>query len=200
MDNITWRIARLGLVMVLMVVSLGLVYYEAWWLSQNKQSSVVTAAEGNQVDLAAFGAEGQVLSETVSIESADARVEIVKRYLEKYKSPLIPYAQMIVDLSDTYGFDYYWIVAIGQQESNLCKKIPEGSHNCWGYGINSAGTLKFENYEIALTSYAEYLKREYFDKGYDTPEKIMKKYCPHSNGSWAFGVNKFINQMENGLI
>ncbi|MCX6726446.1 MAG: hypothetical protein NTY75_01370 [Candidatus Shapirobacteria bacterium] len=128
----------------------------------------------------------------------DARPILIKKYLEKYKSPLAPYSDMIFQLSQTYGFDYYWIVAIAQQESNLCKKIPDNSHNCWGYGINSAGTLKFDNYELALKSYAEYLKTNYFDKGLNTPELIMKKYCPHSNGSWAYGVNQFIQEIESG--
>jgi hypothetical protein len=128
----------------------------------------------------------------------DARPLLIKRYLEKYKSTLVPYADLIFKLSETYGFPYYWIVAIGQQESNLCKKIPENSFNCWGYGINSAGTLRFDNYELALKSYAEYLKRAYFDKGLNTPELIMKKYCPHSNGSWAFGVQHFIDEIESG--
>jgi hypothetical protein len=128
----------------------------------------------------------------------DARPLLIKKYLAKYQSPLLPYSDLIFKLSQTYGFDYYWIVAIAQQESNLCKNIPDGSHNCWGYGINSAGTLKFDNYELALNSYAAYLKTEYFDKGLNTPELMMKKYCPHSNGSWAYGVNQFINEIESG--
>lgn len=128
----------------------------------------------------------------------DARPVIIRKYLEKYKSPLAPYSDLIYQLSKGYGYEYYWIVAIAQQESNLCKKIPEGSNNCWGYGIHKKGTLRFENYELALKSYAEYLKREYFDKGLNTPELIMSKYCPSSNGSWAKGVQQFIDEMENG--
>ena len=132
------------------------------------------------------------------ISADDARPVIIKKYLEKYKSPLLPYSDLIFEVSQTYGLDYYWIVAIAQQESNLCKKAPEDSHNCWGYGIHKRGTLKFDNYELAIKSYAEYLKREYFDKGLNTPELIMKKYCPNSNGSWAFGVKHFIEEMESG--
>jgi len=123
---------------------------------------------------------------------------IIRRYLERYKSPLADYADLIFELSETYGFEYYWIPAIAQQESNLCKKIPEGSHNCWGYGIHSKGTLGFDSYPIALKSFAEYLTREYFDKGLNTAELMMTKYCPHSNGSWAFGINQFIDEMETG--
>lgn len=155
------------------------------------------------------GGQGVVLGEkNVELEpvveneviGADARPMIIRKYLEKYNSPLVPYSDLIFEVSESYGFEYYWIVAIAQQESNLCKKIPVNSHNCWGYGINSAGTLRFPDYETAIKTYAEYLKREYFDKGYNTAELIMKKYCPHSNGSWAFGVNQFIDELEMGKI
>ena len=142
--------------------------------------------------------EEENLSVVENISSDDARPLIIKKYLEKYKSPLVPYSDLIFKLSNDYGFEYYWIVAIAQQESNLCKKIPEGSHNCWGYGIHKRGTLSFDSYELSLKSYAEYLKREYFDKGLNTPELIMSKYCPSSNGSWAKGVWQFINEMEHG--
>ena len=135
---------------------------------------------------------------TYTVKSEDAIPEIIKSYLKKYNSPLLVYADYLVETSRAKGIDPRLMVAIAQQESNLCKKIPENSFNCWGYGIHSKGTLRFENYELAIKSYAEYLKREYFDKGLNTPELIMKKYCPSSNGSWAFGVNKFLNDIERG--
>lgn len=156
----------------------------------NYQSLRVAAQSNRQEDLIEIRSE---------ITKSDARPVIIEKYLAKYKSPLLPYARQIFEISETYGFEYYWIVAIAQQESNLCKKIPQDSHNCWGYGIHKNGTLKFENYDLALKSYAEYLKREYFDKGLNTPELIMKKYCPHSDGSWARGVQQFINEMERGV-
>jgi len=203
MENLFYKISRLFLVGSLMTVLVCAVMVETMWL-QNSQRK---ALGGNySISLAENSAEireGAVLandgvSQVVETKSEDARPLIIKRYLEKYKSPLAPYSDMIFQLSQDYGFEYYWIVAIAQQESNLCKKIPEDSHNCWGYGIHANGTLKFESYELALKSYAEYLKRAYFDKGLNTTELIMKKYCPHSNGSWAYGVNQFIAEMESG--
>jgi hypothetical protein len=156
------------------------------------QESVVLAAQNDAVS--SFG-NNKIIDNVVM---DDARPLLLKKYLEKYKSPLAPYSDLIIRLSKTYGYEYYWIVAIAQQESNLCKKIPENSYNCWGYGIHKSGTLRFDNYELAIQSYAEYLKREYFDKGLNTPELIMKKYCPSSNGSWAYGVNQFIREIETG--
>lgn len=133
-----------------------------------------------------------------TIGGEDGRLILIENYLRKFKSPLLPYSRLILSLSDEYGVDYRLVVAIGQQESNLCKKIPENSYNCWGYGIHSKGTLRFESYEEALRSYVKYLREKYFDKGYDTVEKIMSKYCPHSNGSWAYGVNQFMAEIESG--
>ncbi len=146
----------------------------------------------------AVGIDESGVEQEFEVVGGDARVELVRRYLEFYHSPLEPYSQMIVDLSDSYGFEYFWIPAIGQQESNLCKKIPSDSYNCWGYGIHSKGTLRFASYEEALASFAEYLDREYFKKGYSTAEEMMRKYCPSSNGSWAYGVNQFIGELKTG--
>lgn len=154
--------------------------------------------EPKKVTISAENSEVEAVEMQSEVLGGDARPILVEKYLEKYKSPLLPYADKIVELSELYGFDYYWIVAIAQQESNLCKKIPEDSHNCWGYGIHSQGTLKFENYNLALESFAAYLKKQYFDKGLNTPELIMGKYCPHSDGSWARGVQQFIDELESG--
>jgi hypothetical protein len=176
---------------------------EVWIINrstQNKELSQMVVLEKQAVAIKSDSESSDVGTVSAVETTGDARPLLIKKYLEKYKSPLAPYSNMIFELSETYGFDYYWIVAIAQQESNLCKKIPENSHNCWGYGINSAGTLRFESYELALKSYAEYLKRAYFDKGLNTPELIMKKYCPHSNGSWAYGVSHFIQEIETGTF
>lgn len=126
----------------------------------------------------------------------DARVEIIRQYLERWESPLEPYADFIVSVSDQYGLDFRLLTAIAQQESNLCKKSPPQSYNCWGWGIHSNGTLTFASYTEAVEAVASGLRGEYLDKGYDTVEEIMTKYTPLSSGSWAFGVQKFMEDME----
>ncbi len=196
---------QLFFVMVIAVSLTTILYAEVLWWNKNKPKKSEVVLTGFKTDLGKLVSVDQVVTKENAnykidnlITGDDARPLIIEKYLTKYKSPLVPYSKLIFELSQTYGFDYYWIVAIAQQESNLCKKIPENSFNCWGYGIHKKGTLRFENYEIALKSYAEYLKRQYFDKGLNTPELIMKKYCPYSDGSWARGVQQFIDQMESG--
>jgi len=58
-----------------------------------------------------------------SIVSKDARIEIVKQFFAKYKSPLEPFAEDIVENADKYSLDYRLLPAIAMQESNLCQKI-----------------------------------------------------------------------------
>jgi len=190
---------RLLLLPAFLVLTLAVGFSEMAFLSKTGGSGNVLGMNNGKVVIEAAAEDN---SKNISMEAtatgADARPVLIKKYLEKYKSPLAPYSDLIFQISEDYGFEYYWIPAIAQQESNLCKKAPEGSHNCWGYGIHKKGTLKFDNYELAIKSYAEYLKREYFDKGLNTPELIMTKYCPSSNGSWANGVNQFIEELKSG--
>lgn len=201
--NFFLKMVRVVFAGVLVVVLGGVALWEVAMLRSYSDRDRVEAKSGSGENQKVMLSDQAVMIREPVVTSgmvvtADARPEKIRRYLAKYKSPLLPYADLIFEVSQTYGFDYYWIVAIGQQESNLCKKIPSDSFNCWGYGIHSKGTLRFENYELAIKSFAEYLKRTYFDKGLNTPELIMRKYCPHSDGSWSRGVSQFIEELEEG--
>lgn len=134
---------------------------------------------------------------SATVESGDARPQIIKNYMDSYGAPLAKYALNLVQMADKYGLDYRLLAAIAQQESNLCKVIPPGSHNCWGWGIHSESNLGFETYEEAIETVSAGLKENYIDKGYETIEEIMSKYTPHSpNGAWAKGVSSFMAEME----
>jgi len=128
--------------------------------------------------------------------TGDARPIHVRKYLEKYHSPLLPYTDLIMELSEKYKVDFRLPLAIAQCESNVCKKMPEDSYNCWGF---ENGATKFESYEHALERVFKTLKEGYLDQGLTTPEEIMSKYAPPSvekGGPWAKCVEKFIREME----
>ncbi len=139
-----------------------------------------------------------------SIKTADARPEIIRQYLHKYGSPLEPHSDLIVTLSDQYNFDYRWLVAIAQQESNLCKRIPENSFNCWGWGIypepSNPEVLKvtrFDTYEDALRRIAPQFTKIFLKGNHNKdPNEVMKTYTPPSDGSWADGVSQFFGHLE----
>ena len=140
---------------------------------------------------------GEVLG---TFSSADARPVIVQKYLQKHKSPLLPYSGELLAAAEKYNVDYRLIVAIAQCESNLCKRSPPGSYNCWGF---ENGDTRFLSWEQALNQVAKTLREGYLDKGLTTPEEIMPKYAPPSvekGGPWAKCVNQFINELELGNV
>ncbi len=131
------------------------------------------------------------------ITVADARVEIVRQYLASYNSPLLPYAEKLVQEADKNELDFRLLAAIAQKESNLCKIIPYGSYNCWGWGITSVSSLAFKSFDAGIETVSHGLKENYVDEGLMTPEEIMTKYNPGSpNGEWAKGVRQFMSEME----
>jgi len=127
----------------------------------------------------------------------DARAMVLQKFLKLNNSPLLPYANMLVQTADHYGLDWKLIPAIAQKESGLCRVIPEGSHNCWGWGIHSKGTLMFDNYPEAIDTVAKGLKEKYIDMGYTTPEKIMTKYAHPDSTTWADGVSMYMEQIKS---
>lgn len=130
------------------------------------------------------------------IVQEDARVELVRQFFAKYNSPLEPFAQNVVAEADKHGLDFRLIPAIAMQESNLCSKIPINSYNCWGFGIYGGKITRFSGYAEAIETVTRTLAKQYKAKGLETPEQIMKKYTPSSNGSWARGVSHFVNVLQ----
>jgi hypothetical protein len=164
--------------------------------SENSQNVVMAAAqEANQE----IQAEGDVKGVQTILETEDGRAELVANFLQRHDAPLKPYdeyGKKIVEIADRYGIDFRLLPAIAMQESNLCKKIPEGSFNCLGFGIHERGTLGFESYEANFERAARELKKNYIDIGLTTPAEIMTKYTPSSNGSWAESVNQWMAEMR----
>ncbi len=136
---------------------------------------------------------------SLQAESVDARESALKEFFKRYSSPLEDHAKEVVLAADKYGIDYRLLPAIAMQESGLCKKIPKDSYNCWGFGIYGKKVTRFENYPQAINTVSKTLATEYIAKGYDNPEKIMQKYTPSSNGSWAESVVFFMEKIEASL-
>lgn len=191
-----WLLAALPVIPLAVFAALGAGVWRVRTVQLDPQYSneqVIVAAEGGELPpRTTTGASSDV-------QGADARATIVASFLERHNSPLEPYdyyGKALVEVADRYGIDYRLLPAIMMQESNLCKSIPEGTHNCLGFGIHSRGTLGFENYEAGFDRAARELKKNYIDIGLTTPEDIMRKYTPSSNGSWAYSVNQWIVEME----
>lgn len=203
-DNTFWKHLSLAILFfTLTPVALGLSIFTLFnlYVEKGEENSEVLAVAVDETIPSGVSVFAAIPSNSVSIstdiEVADARPELIRQYLAKYNSPLQPLATKIVEVADKYKIDFRLITAIAQQESNLCKRIPPGGYNCWGWGIHSRGTLGFQSFEEGIETVSRGLKENYIDKGLTDPEEIMTKYTPHSpEGAWAKGVNSFMGDMQ----
>ncbi|PIS15155.1 hypothetical protein COT63_01475 [Candidatus Shapirobacteria bacterium CG09_land_8_20_14_0_10_38_17] len=193
LNSFFFKFVLLGLFLILTPISLFLAIFTFSFFSPGDLSLDKKTLPSLQL-YTALPAEGGDFS--FDVIGTEARPIIIGQYLAKYNSPLEPYADFIFQTSQKYNLDYRLLVAIAQQESNLGKKIPQNSYNAWGWGVHSQGTLGFSNWEEAIETVSRGLREDYLNQGLVTPEQIMSKYTPLSDGSWAFGVRQFMGEME----
>jgi hypothetical protein len=122
----------------------------------------------------------------------DIRVEILKRFLESYNSPLAEFAQEFVSASDKYGLDWRLVPAITGVESTFGKRIPGGSFNAYGW---ANGDYRFKSWEDSIEIVCQTLRNKYIDKGAPSINKIARRYAPPSS-TWAWKVKYFMYKIE----
>ncbi len=139
------------------------------------------------------------VNENFSIESSpdeDIRIKVLERFLADYNSPLTHYSEELVKQADLWGLDYALLPSIALQESGGCKKIPENSYNCWGYGIYGKNVIMFSSYEQAIAQVAKTIKEAYIKRGYTNPTLLEAKWTSSDSGQWSYGVNFFIGKIK----
>ena len=155
--------------MIITPLNLGISLFGLAKLNDSQQAlalakTPVSITPPSQLYAALPQATGQVLG---VVTTSDARPVIIEKYLAKHHSPLLPYAEDLLAASERYNVDYRLIMAIAQCESNLCKRSPAGSFNCWGF---ENGDTRFLSWEQALNQVAKTLREGYLDQGLETPE------------------------------
>lgn len=176
--------------------------------NKEEQTTVLIANANSQEDNTILGA-------TTIVETDDARALLIANFLKRYNTgtrninhPLVPedyFGKFFVSIADKYNLDFRLLPAIAMQESNLCNHtpkpkneagIPVESYNCLGFGVYGTKVTMFPSFEANFEQAAKTLKKNYIDIGLDTPYKIMKKYTPPSDGSWAESVNQWMAEMR----
>ena len=107
--------------------------------------------------------------------------------------------------SDKYNIDYFLLKAISIHETGHFKSKAWLEYNNAGGIMGNNGLLRYETKEAGVMAMARLLKTQYIDKGYDTIEKIQKKYAPlnvkndpnNLNRHWVSGVTNIYNELKN---
>lgn len=119
---------------------------------------------------------------TNGVITADERVERLSQFLHYHNSPLQPYAQDFVTAADKYELpDWSLLPAITGVESTFGKAIPHDSYNAYGW---ANGAYSFSSWSDSIDHVAKALKEKYYDRGFNTVEKIGKIYAPPSQ-TWS---------------
>lgn len=142
------------------------------------------------------GSQESPTFESAAIVAEDARSILIDTFLAKYHSPMGEIGSAVVTTADRYGLPFWLVPAIAQCESNLGKHIPEGSNNAWGWGVYGDKITQFTSWQQGVEKVSAGLSQNYLNKGFSSPEEIMKKYTPSSNGSWATCINEFLNELK----
>lgn len=171
-----------------------LYFYSYLTFYRSNPHSLVLSASDNKVAYAALPITQEITSAKIIQE--DARVELVRQFFQRFGSPLLPFAQNVVEAADNYGMDFRYIPAIAMQESTLCRGEIPGTFNCWGFGIYGKKVTSFDNYAQAIDVVTRTLAKAYKAKGLETPAEIMSKYNPSNHNNWAQAVTGFMTELQ----
>lgn len=101
-----------------------------------------------------------------------------------------------------YDIDWKMAVAISRWETgNYTSNLYHNKNNVGGLYCN--GFISYSSLDEGIEAFVSNLKRNYFDLGLDTLEKIQLKYCPigaandpnNLNQNWLNGVTQIYNSL-----
>jgi cell wall-associated NlpC family hydrolase len=114
--------------------------------------------------------------------------------LQKYGSPLAGLGHVFVAAGKKYGVDPRLVVAISGIESSFGKHTL-GAHNAWGWGPG----IPFGSWHQAITTVTRGLKTGYLNEGRTSPDTIVSKWAPASDGNneghWSSTVKQFMREL-----
>jgi len=131
----------------------------------------------------------------VGQETTDSRIRILREFLEKYNSPLVPFAGTFIEAADKYNLDWKLVAAISGVESTFGREIPTDSYNGWGWGIYGDNVIRFSSWNEGIETISEGLRDKYIDKwGAQDVYSIGRLYA--ASPTWAQRVEYFMNLIE----
>jgi len=133
-----------------------------------------------------------------STKGDDTRIALLNQFFAKYKSPMGGLGREFVTAADRHGIDWRILPAIAYQESSLGKNMPKYSYNPFGWAIYEGKNygVYFKNWEDSINTVASRIRKDYIDKGLNTPETIVAKYTSHNSPTWVFAVKSAMEELS----
>ena len=135
---------------------------------------------------------GVLKSSCLISDRPDYRVEKLSLFLEQQNSPLVDYADEMIETADKYRLDWRLVPAITGVESSFGKRIPYHSYNAYGW---NNGNFRFGSWEESIEHVSKTLRERYLDRGATSVGAIGRIYAPPST-TWAGKVNHLMAKIE----
>lgn len=142
---------------------------------------------------------------TFNLVTQESRPVVLEQFFAKYRSPLAAYGDLIISAAERHNIPWVLLPAIAGQESTFCRpgSYPEGSFNCWGWGIHTQYTKMFSSYEEAIEKVSkglgEYYKTLGIDRNWPIERQVLaiKTLYNKTSLSWDRGVLYFIFELSS---
>jgi hypothetical protein len=184
------------LTLILLIINLTFLSSSSGW---NRPNLPLSNAAPNENSVTASSGTSEVLSATVI--AGDARTFLLESFFKKNNSPMTPYAGLIVQQADTYGFDFRLVPAVAMCESNLGKRVPlKSGFNPFGIAVytGTQSGKNFDSWQTAIEWVSKYIHDRYYSQGITALHDIGEIWAPPSatdGGSWADCVGFFIKNI-----
>ena len=119
----------------------------------------------------------------------------LNRYL---KNELKGQGELIASYSLKKGADPYIVTAIMMHETGCkwgCSSLMKKCNNVGGKKGSGCGSYQYySSLESGIKGLIDYLAKNYFKKGLDTPKEINKKYA--EDKTWYKKINKYVKEIK----
>jgi len=140
-------------------------------------------------------ASSAVFANTNDSFSEDIRVQVLRKFLQRYNSPLAPFAKTFVESADENNLDWKFVAAISGLESTFGQQIPSNSYNAWGWGVYGNNVIRFASWEEGIKTISKGLRERYIKNwGAANIYEIGAMYA--ASPTWAQRVTYFMGKIE----
>ena len=179
------------LIILVAIIGINLVMcYNAIGIEKTQTEILKTQNEilKNQKEI--IESQKELKAEIQKIELAAAKKLTTKTKTAKKEEPTI-----LEKAGDTYNIDPKLLEAIERLESgHYTSNVYKSMNNSWG-AMDGDDFMYFDSPDESTMALAKCLRTYYFDEGYDTIEKISKKYCPVNAEHWAEQVSAIYSEL-----
>lgn len=128
-------------------------------------------------------------------ETIEKNTMISNENKEVEKEEKVEKVDILTKAGNKYDIDPKLLEAIERLETgNYTSDVYKSLNNTWG-AMDGDSFMSFESTDESTMALARCLRLYYFDEGYDTIEKISKKYCPYNAEHWAEQVSAIYSEL-----